>query len=78
MDATKIVNVAAQEAGLHPLAKPITLAILRAGHATPSEVARAAGVSRQLVQYWIGYLDWRSARRAFLANLWAHHSVGAR
>lgn len=52
--------------------KQIALKMLLAGHATPAEVARIAGVSRQLVYAWALGMDWRSSRNAFIQKLWKH------
>lgn len=46
------------------------MSLLRNGHASPSEVAQLAGVSRQLVNYWAADIDWRKARSGRLAREW--------
>lgn len=55
----------------HP-ARAAAIAMLKAGHADPADVATLAGVSRQLVRYWIIQegIDWRSARDARLLREW--------
>lgn len=54
------------------VARAAALKLLATGQATPSEVAELAGVSRQVVAYWIdaAKLNWRKARRARLAAEW--------
>lgn len=37
-------------------------AMLKSGLASPAEIARSTGLSRQLVRYWTLDIDWRSAR----------------
>lgn len=51
------------------------LKMLREGTATPSEVGRLAGVSRQLVNYWIDAekIDPRKIRETRLAKEWRRH-----
>lgn len=48
------------------------LKLLAKGIASPSEVAELAGVSRQLVYFWINSagVDWRRARQAALQKSW--------
>jgi DNA invertase Pin-like site-specific DNA recombinase len=48
------------------------IALLDLGMATPSEIARLAGVSRQLVLHWAKRADinWRRARDERLAREW--------
>jgi hypothetical protein len=55
----------------HPM-RDQTIRMLKAGHADPADVAILAGVSRQLVRYWIMQegIDWRSARDARLLREW--------
>jgi hypothetical protein len=40
------------------------------GLASPSEIADASGVSKQLIGYWIRDIDWRKARKTMLDRLW--------
>jgi hypothetical protein len=53
-------------------ARVVAVGMLQAGIATPSEVARCAGVSRQLVQYWarVAKLKPGKARDGWLAKEW--------
>lgn len=46
--------------------------LLRAGLATQSEIARLAGVDRQLVAYWVAQagIDVASARETRLRKMW--------
>lgn len=44
--------------------------LLAQGLASPAEVARLAGVSRQLVNHWAKAIEWRKAREARLAREW--------
>lgn len=48
------------------------VSIIKNGIATPADVARLAGTSRQLVLHWItrAGVDWRKARDARLAKEW--------
>lgn len=47
--------------------------LLKRGLVTPSEAARLAGASRQLVKHWLNgeALDWRKARADRLKALWS-------
>lgn len=56
------------------VARKAAQALLSQGLATPSEVARLAGVSRQLVNHWAREIDWRKARSAQLAKAWRKHA----
>ena len=62
-----------------PEAKAVALRLLRAGYVTPSEVARLAKVSRQLVTKWCAtdQIDWRVARHLWLEARW-HEFHGRR
>lgn len=51
-------------------ARKAARAMLMEGIASPSEVAELAGVSRQLVNFWMADLDWRKARETRLAKEW--------
>ncbi len=51
--------------------KKAALGLLRRGVVSQSEVARLAGVSRQLMRHWARDLDVEAAREVFLAKLWA-------
>lgn len=55
-----------------PLIRAAALKLLARGYCTPSELSRVAGVSRQLVNYWIREtrLDWRDIRRRKLLSSW--------
>ena len=48
------------------------LKLLSTGLASPSDVAELAGVSRQVVAYWIATagLDWRTRYRSIRARAW--------
>lgn len=50
--------------------KAAALKLLRRGLITQSEAARLAGVSRQLVRYWVRELDTDQAREATLRRIW--------
>lgn len=52
-------------------AKAAALSILSRGLATKAEVARLAGVSKQLMQHWAAEIDTERNRNAVLAKLWA-------
>lgn len=52
------------------VARKAAQSLLSRGLATPSEVSRLAGVSRQLVDHWAREIDWRKARAAQLAKAW--------
>lgn len=53
-------------------ARAAAVAMVAKGLATPSEVAKLAGASRQLVRHWISRegVDWRAARESRLAHEW--------
>jgi len=53
--------------------KQAALNLLRAGIASPSEVAAISGASRQAINFWLraAGLDWRRARRVVLQKAWA-------
>lgn len=51
-------------------ARRAAVKLLTQGLATPSEVAKLAGVSRQLVNHWAREIDWRKARSAQLTKAW--------
>lgn len=55
-----------------PQAREAVMGMLRDGIATPSECARLAGVSRQLVNYWIDAekIDPNHIRGTRLAKEW--------
>jgi hypothetical protein len=48
------------------------LKLLRSGQASPSEISAAAGISRQLVNYWLAAenVKWREAREAAVKRAW--------
>lgn len=51
-------------------AKAAAIALLAKGLASQSEVARLAGVSRQLVRHWAKDIDVDRNREALLSRLW--------
>lgn len=51
-------------------AKAAAIALLSRGLATKAEVARLAGVSKQLMQHWAAEIDTERNRNAVLAKLW--------
>lgn len=53
-------------------ARIAALSLLARGMITPGQAADLAGVSRQLVQYWIGHagIDWRRAWLRRQASMW--------
>jgi transposase len=51
-------------------ARRAAVKLLARGLASPSEVAKLAGVSRQLVNHWASSIDWRRARNEALAKAW--------
>jgi len=53
-------------------ARSAALTLLARGQITPGQAAELAGVSRQLVAYWLRQagIDWRSAWNRRLAGLW--------
>lgn len=53
-----------------PAAKAAAISILSRGLATKAEVARLAGVSKQLMQHWAAEIDVERNRNAVLAKLW--------
>lgn len=53
-----------------PIAKAAAIALLVKGLASQSEVARLAGVSRQLVRKWAKDIPIDRNRDAVLAKLW--------
>jgi hypothetical protein len=61
-------------------AQSAALACLARGVAVPGEVARLAGVSRQLVEQWArsAGIDWRAARAHALGKEWRKHVRGER
>jgi hypothetical protein len=54
------------------ITRKAALKLLRNGVASPSEVAKLAGISRQLMRFWItdDKLNWRKARAAALSKAW--------
>jgi hypothetical protein len=56
----------------HSVAREAAISLLRRGLVTPSEAARLAGVSRQLVRHWLRSegIDWRRIRLAILMREW--------
>lgn len=53
-----------------PAAKAAAIALLTKGLASQSEVARLAGVSRQLVKHWARDVPIERNRNAVLSKLW--------
>ena len=53
-------------------ARSAALALLARGMITPSQAAELAGVSRQLVRYWLRHagIDWRRAWQRRQASMW--------
>jgi transposase-like protein len=47
--------------------------LLQNGRALPSEIAELAGISRQLLHYWIKTerIGWREARERYLKKVWS-------
>jgi Helix-turn-helix domain len=50
--------------------KAAALKLLRRGVITQSEASKLAGISRQLVRYWVK--DMPDARPGYLARLWSN------
>lgn len=59
-----------QDTTKDPAAKAAAIALLTKGLASQSEVARLAGVSRQLVRHWAKDIPVERNRNAVLAKLW--------
>lgn len=59
-----------QDTTKDPAAKAAAVALLSKGLASQSEVARLAGVSRQLVKHWAKGVPVERNRNAVLAKLW--------
>lgn len=53
-----------------PAAKAAAIALLSKGLATKAEVARLAGVSKQLMQHWALDIPIEKNRAALLSRLW--------
>lgn len=53
-------------------ARSAALALLARGMITPGQAAELAGVSRQLVRYWLQHagIDWRRAWSRRMAGMW--------
>ena len=53
-------------------ARSAALALLARGMITPGQAAELAGVSRQLVAYWLRHagIDWRRAWSRRMAGMW--------
>jgi transposase-like protein len=62
-----------QDTTKDPAAKAAAIALLTKGLASQSEVARLAGVSRQLVRHWALEIPVEDNRNAVLAKLWRKH-----
>ena len=60
-----------------PIIKTIALEMLRDGVLNPSEAARMADVSRQLMRLWAKDIDWRTARRGYLLTRWNERAMHA-
>jgi transposase len=54
-------------------ARRAVVALIGRGLLSPNEAMKLAGVSRQLIYYWVKAADinWRRVRSAKLAKLWA-------
>jgi len=50
--------------------KRAAIALLSRGLATKAEMARCAGVSKQLMQHWAADIDTEKARDAVVSRLW--------
>lgn len=61
---------ATQDTTKDPAAKAAAIALLTKGLASQSEVARMAGVSRQLVRHWAQDIPVERNREAVLTKLW--------
>lgn len=59
-----------QDTTKDPAAKASAIALLTKGLASQAEVARLAGVSRQLVRHWSKDIPIDRNRNAVLAKLW--------
>jgi transposase-like protein len=59
-----------QDTTKDPAAKAAAIALLTKGLASQSEVARLAGVSRQLVRHWAQDIPVDRNRDAVLTKLW--------
>lgn len=59
-----------QDTTKDPAAKAAAVALLTKGLASQSEVARLAGVSRQLVRHWAKDIPVERNRDAVLTKLW--------
>jgi hypothetical protein len=57
--------------------KRAAIKLLTRGLATKSEMARFAGVSKQLMQHWAADIDIERARDVYLSELW-RKSLGRR
>lgn len=66
----------AQDTTKDPAAKAAAISILSRGLATKSEVARLAGVSKQLMQHWAADIPVEANRNAVLAKLWRKALAG--
>jgi hypothetical protein len=56
-----------------PVAQRAALRMLAQGRGTPGEIARLAGISRQLIEGWARHakLDWRGIRNERLLRAWS-------
>lgn len=59
-----------QDTTKDPAAKRAAISLLSRGLATKAEVARLAGVSKQLMQHWAADIDTEKNRNAVLSKLW--------
>lgn len=59
-----------QDTTKDPAAKAAAIELLTKGMATKSEVARLAGVSRQLVEHWAKDIPIKANRSAAVSALW--------
>jgi DNA invertase Pin-like site-specific DNA recombinase len=56
-----------------PAAKAAAIALLSKGLASQAEVARLAGVSRQLMRHWAMDIPVEANRNAVLSKVWRRH-----
>jgi transposase-like protein len=67
---TSSLSATTQDTTKDPAAKAAAVALLSRGLATRAEVARLAGVSRQLAKHWAKDIPAERARDSVLAKLW--------
>jgi predicted transcriptional regulator len=64
------ITTANQNTTKDPKAKAAAISILSRGLATKSEVARLAGISKQLMHHWAKEVPVDRARNTVLTKLW--------